>query len=100
MFKTKLQLEYLQTGEENQIHLLVNAERVRVCKKFFLNTLNIGKKAVTFAMQNKQHGTFVGKDKRGVNAPKNKTPEINLDYIRKHIESFPTVSSHCTKLPQ
>jgi hypothetical protein len=47
----------------------VNAQRVRVCKKFFLNTLDIGKKNVIFSMQNKQHVTFVGKDKRGVNTP-------------------------------
>ena len=84
-------------GKLNAFHLPVNAERVSVCKKFFLNTLDIGKKTVTFAMQNKQHGTFVGKDKRGVNTPKNKTPETNLDYIRTHTESFPTVSSHYTR---
>jgi hypothetical protein len=33
----------------------VTAERVGVCKKFFLNALDVGKKTVTFAMQNKQH---------------------------------------------
>ena len=84
-------------GKSNAFHLPVNAQRVRVCKKFFLNALDIGKKTVTFAMQNKQHGTFVGKDKRGVYTPKNKTPETNLDFIRKHTESFPTVSSHYTR---
>jgi hypothetical protein len=46
-------------GKSNALHLPVNAQRVRVCKKFFLNTRDIGKKTVTFAMQNKQHGTFV-----------------------------------------
>ena len=64
----------------------------------FLITLDIGKKTVTFAMQNKQHGAFLGKDKRGVYTPNNKTrTETNIDYIHKHIESFPTVSSHYTR---
>jgi hypothetical protein len=59
---------------------LQNAERVRVCKKFFLNALDVGKKTVTFAMQNKQHGAFLGKDKRGVYTPNNKTrTETNLE---------------------
>jgi hypothetical protein len=84
--------------KSNAFHLPVNAERVRVCQKFFLNALDVGKKTVTFVMQNKQHGTFLGKDKRGVYTPNNKTrTETNIDYIHKHIESFPTVSSHYTR---
>lgn len=84
-------------GKSNAFHLPVNAERVRVCKKLFLNTLDIGKKNVTFVMQNKQHGMLVGTDKRGVYTSKNKTQETNLNYIHKHIESCPTVSSHYTR---
>ena len=61
-----------------------------MCKKFFLSTLDIGKKCVSFAMQQKQQGVFIGEDKRGRNAPGNKTPEACIEYICKRIEFFPT----------
>ena len=42
-------------------------------------------------MQQKQQGVFIGEDKRGRNAPGNKTPEACIEYICKRIEFFPTI---------
>ena len=83
--------------KSNAFYLPLKSQRVRVCKKFFLSTIDIGKKSVTYAMKKKQQGVFVGDDKRGKNTPKNKTPDASLDFIRTHIESFPTVASHYTR---
>ena len=42
-------------------HLTIGQEKIRVCKNFFLKTLNIGKKAVDYAIKNKSHGVFIGR---------------------------------------
>ena len=63
-------------------------EKGRVCRKFFLKTLDIGKKTVYFALKKKAHGVFVGRDERGRSASANKTPSECLDMVRKHVESY------------
>jgi hypothetical protein len=34
-------------------------------------------------------GVYVGEDRRGKHAPHNKTTKTALDWVRKHIASFP-----------
>jgi len=69
----------------------------RVCKRFFLKTLDVGKKTVEVALRNKCHGTFVGNDKRGTKASVNKTPPRFVDMIHEHIRSFPIMESHYSR---
>ncbi|CAG9838458.1 unnamed protein product [Diabrotica balteata] len=76
-----------------------SAEIIQVCKKFFLKTLCISHGPVDHALKGKnQNGLFNMKDKRGKHAPYNKTPDILVQKVKEHIESFPTMESHyCRK---
>jgi hypothetical protein len=81
----------------NAYFLTVDGKKERVCKAFFLGTLDIGKKTVEYSLKKKEHGVFVGSDNRGKKTPINRTPEGDRNFIRGHIQSFPTVSSHYTR---
>lgn len=81
----------------NSYHLTVNEKRERICKTFFLGALDISQKTVQYPLKKKQHGVFVGVDNRGKTSSVNKTPEIDRNFIREHIKSFPTVPSHYTR---
>ena len=70
---------------------------VRVCKKFFLATLSIGKKVVDYALKKKVSGVYVGTDMRGNNPSGNKFPSHVTDFVHKHIQSFPRTASHYTR---
>ena len=75
----------------------IEQSTIRVCKSFFLRTLDIGKKTVDYALKKQQHGTFQGTDLRGKKPSKNKTSEETVNFVRDHKESFPTVKSHYTR---
>ncbi|MES9882503.1 MAG: hypothetical protein ABW185_16670 [Sedimenticola sp.] len=77
--------------------LTVGDIRHRVCKEFFLKTLDVGKKTVEYALKCKVHGVFVGKDARGSSTPINKTSEEDTKIINDHIKSFATVDPHYTR---
>lgn len=66
----------------------------RVCKDFFMKTLDIGPKMIEIALKKKSGGTAAMGDKRGRHVPANKTKDDMLHRIRKHIESFPKMNSH------
>jgi len=78
-------------------YFTVSNVKQRVCKAFFLKTLDIGKKTVDSAMNKMKNGVYVGSDKRGRNAPGNKTPKADDDFVHRHIRSFPVVESHYTR---
>jgi hypothetical protein len=40
---------------------------------------------------------FKEKDKRGRHSPHNETPKEAIQFVRKHIESFPVVDPHYTR---
>lgn len=72
----------------------------RVCKAFFLKTLDVTKNVVETALKDKDPitGSFASIDKRGKHTPHNKTEEDLLKDVREHIESFPVMESHyCRK---
>lgn len=66
---------------------LVDGERVRVCKGFYLATLDVSDKAVRIAMEKRKRGKGMW-DKRGAHPPHNKTRPEDKDRVRSHIESF------------
>lgn len=61
---------------------------VRVCKSFFLATLDVGCKTIDYALKKRKGGFFCDADQRGKHEPTNKVSEDKLDCIRQHIESF------------
>ena len=70
----------------------------RVCKQFFLRTLDISEVPMNSALKERsENNSFVGEDKRGKRTPSNKTPEEDLHHVRRHIESFPITESHYTR---
>jgi hypothetical protein len=73
------------------------AKRKTKTNAFFLGMLDIGKKTVDCALKRKTNGVFEGSDTRGRKPSVNKTPDVDINLIREHISSFPTVSSHYTR---
>ncbi|CAC5415856.1 unnamed protein product [Mytilus coruscus] len=81
----------------NTYFLSTDGKKERVCKAFFLGILHVSKKTVEYSLKKKEHGVFVGRDNRGKKPSINRTPEGDRHFIREHIQSFPTVSSHYTR---
>lgn len=54
---------------------------VRVCKNFFLSTLDIGDSTVTTSLDKNRKGVEAIVDMRGKSTPKNKTPEETIQQI-------------------
>ena len=55
-----------------------NDGNIRVCRSFFIKTLDIGKKTVQTAMKKKAHGVFAAQDGRGRFPSANKTSQERL----------------------
>ena len=75
-----------------------NSERIRVCKQFFMATLAIGHSPISEAVRGcSETGHYDGEDRRGKHVPNNKTTDVDVALVRKHIESFPKMPSHYTR---
>lgn len=74
----------------------LGAQTFRVCKTFFLQTLDISAKFSTFALDGVSTSTGVQKkDSRGKhNNRRSRISEEEKSFIRTHINSFPRVDSH------
>lgn len=77
-----------------KFHLVNEEKKVRVCRDFFLKTLDIGRKTVDYSLQRKTHGTYGRKDMRGTSSSANKLDQSLVDSVKRHIESFPKMESH------
>ena len=66
--------------------LSINKESVRVCKPFFLATLNIGDKMVRYTLAKRVHGTYKGNDSRGKHVAWNKSSVDQIKAVKDHIE--------------
>ena len=75
-------------------YLPVHGSLQRVCKKVFIQALDISDKMIRCTLSRKTDRTFEGTDKRGKHTPANKTSDETLDSIRQHIKSFPIMDSH------
>lgn len=79
-------------------HFTVKGEMAKVCREFFLSTLNITDSLIRSTISKTNDQGCVGMDKRGKHAPHNKLPESQATFLKKHITSFPAVESHyCRK---
>jgi len=79
-------------------YFTINNVRQRVCKNFFLKTLDIGKKTIDSAMNKVQHGIYIGHDKRGRKTSGNKTPKADEQFLHDHIKSCPVVERYQPKI--
>lgn len=78
---------------------IVKDEKIIVCRKFFMATLNVTDAIIRSSTITKgnEYG-IIQKDQRGKHIPHNKLLDSEEEFIKKHIESFPAVESHyCRK---
>ena len=73
---------------------MVGQQQVRVCKSFFMKTLDLGENTIEYALTRSSTCAFTSKDKRGHHKPHSKTPEAKEEDIKRHTESFPLVEGH------
>lgn len=69
----------------------VRAEKQRVCKHFYVNTLCIHRYFITNAMEfaDKTTGSYTGTDRRGCRTPQNKITAECRQNVLDHINSYP-----------
>jgi hypothetical protein len=73
-------------------------EVIKVCREFYLGTLDISEKPVYTAHKNKDETTGLpAVSKKGLH-PKKMIPEPQKQQIRDHIESFPKMESHYCRM--
>jgi len=71
----------------------VDGKAARFCKKFFIATVGIGIKTVHYVLKRTQATDSPIKDRRG-KVTHHKTPEVDIEHVCAHIDSFPTMESH------
>ena len=75
----------------------IDGKKIPVCKKMFLNTLNISDSWIKTVKRKLGAGMVIAPDQRGKNKKKKINPEI-IEIIKEHINLFPRVPAHyCRK---
>nr|CAH7726499.1 unnamed protein product [Callosobruchus chinensis] len=74
-----------------------NGSKKRVCKRFFLNTLDISQNFVDHALRKTLAGGIIEGDLRKGHIPHNKIPEEIRQGIRDHMNKFPYYESHYSR---
>lgn len=69
-----------------------NDERQRLCKAFFLDNLNIRWKVLYTLIEQKWLSAVRGQ--KGKKSVIHRISEEDINFVRKHIESFPRIQSH------
>uniref|UniRef100_A0A915IHG7 Uncharacterized protein n=1 Tax=Romanomermis culicivorax TaxID=13658 RepID=A0A915IHG7_ROMCU len=69
-------------------------QRIRVCKTFFCNMLNISHEPIDFGSNNKENSIFTKQDGKGRHAPHNMMPEEDRERVHNHIKAVRKVDSH------
>lgn len=69
----------------------------RVCKLFFIKTLDISQKRYDNVLKKRRDSGVPSTDKRGKHIPSNKTPDDIIESVKQHINSFPKYSSHYSR---
>ena len=77
--------------------MIHNDRKERVCRNFFMKTLDINRKTINYTLKKKKHGAFVATDMRGKDPSVNKLDSCTVEIVKKHIESFPKMESHYTR---
>ena len=82
-------------------HLQLDGSKGRVCRGFFLATLDIGRSTVTCTMHKVQSTGLLEPDHRGIHNSTPESTQLQSRQILDHINSFPTMESHyCRKNSQ
>lgn len=93
--KYKYQNENLSRLSNSSFFLPVDDTNIRVCKKIFMATLNIGDRFIRTALKKGGRTTnFIEGDLRGKHDNKKKLDPELINKICEHINSFPRTESH------
>jgi len=76
-----------------QYYLVKGIDRIRVCKQFYLSTLDISAKRIEYFYKRQERDDMNFVDRRGGHTKK-RIPEIELKRIRDHVNMFPRIPSH------
>lgn len=73
----------------------INNQQIEVCKTFYLTSLNISQKPIYNVHLKKDKVTGVPqRDKRGKGGNHNRISEEQINTVKDHINSFPSIESH------
>lgn len=79
----------------NQAYFLVkNITKVRVCKQFFMATLDIGDSMIRTTLKKRDDNGIVDIDRRGKHENHKKLAPILIEAVKSHIDSIPRIESH------
>lgn len=78
-------------------HFIVNGGPIRVCKPFFVGTLNISDRVIRTVIQKCQNHGVLENDRRGKHDNHTTTDETLISDIKTFIDSIPRVPSHYTR---
>nr|CAH7739725.1 unnamed protein product [Callosobruchus chinensis] len=100
MTTVKPKYRYTREGStrrpNNAFYFDFKNQRIRICKKFFRNTLCINDRPIRTVLSKRDlnHPQFVQEDLRGKHRNHHKLDEEIKDSIRRHIDSVPRIPSH------
>ena len=80
-------------SENVAYYFTINGSKIRVCRKYFMATLNISTTTISTVRRKLAHGTLEG-DNRGKHGKHRKLPESIKNDVRNHINSIPKIPSH------
>lgn len=88
-----------QRGLNNAFHFYLDGKKVRVCKLFFKNTLDINDRPIrtVISKQNKIADVLLEEDRRGKHGQQKKVSKGIRDDIEQFIESIPKIESNYTR---
>ncbi|XP_050301041.1 uncharacterized protein LOC126739410 [Anthonomus grandis grandis] len=87
----------LKITRQKSISTVIKLQNKRVCKQFFLRTLDISRKRFYNVTKKKKESGVVQTDQRGRHVPSNKIDDESLNLAKQHINSFPKFVSHYTR---
>lgn len=77
----------------HQYYLTVSGDEVKVCRRFFLATLNVSEAMIRTALEKLSPQGICQDDNRGRKPPPNKLTPDDEEFLRRHILSFRPVDS-------
>lgn len=89
-----------RTGN-NSFHFAVNGDKVRVCKLFFKNTLDVNDRVIRTVSEKRmsQSNVVVAPDRRGKHANHHSIDPVAKQGVLDHINSIPRIESHYLRSP-
>lgn len=99
----EIQPKYKYTNAEkprapnNAFFFSIGGSKIRVCKKYFINTLDITDRQIRTVKAKSNSTGFLDAEQRGKHKNRKTTDEKDIQDIKAHINSIPRIPSHLTR---